>query len=75
MLDFDEKMVVVRVLDNMAEPLECCKPKTSVQANDVEVLPLMMDSVSRNRNRLIPNQNVNNGMIFGLFHNYCVSQF
>ena len=67
MLDFDEKMVVVRVLDNMAEPLECCKPKTSVQANDVEVLPLVTDPFN--------NQNVNNGMIFGLFHNYCVSQF
>ena len=51
MLDLYEKMVVVRVLDNMAEPLECCKPKTSVQANDVEVLPLVMDSAtSRNRN-------------------------
>ena len=53
MLDLYEKMVVVRVLDNMAEPLECCKPKTSVQANDVEVLPLVMDSVtSRNRKRI-----------------------
>ena len=47
MLDFYEKMVdvVVRVLllDNMAEALEC-KPKT-VQANDVEGLHLVVDSV------------------------------
>ena len=52
MLDFYEKMVVVRVLDNMAKALECCKPTTSMQANDVEVflLLLVMDSV-KNRNR------------------------